>query len=77
MKFSNGQEALTSVKGAILSIILWIILLGYLLLKVDTFMRRKQVDIISAVQEDFYDESHIVLAKQGFNFAVTLLNNES
>ena len=60
MKLSNGQEALTSVKGAILSITLWVILVGYLLLKVDTFIRRKQIDIISAVHEDFYDESHIV-----------------
>ena len=72
MKFEGGKKELRSITGATLSILLIIVLLGYVGLKVDTLIRRSQVDIISAVNEDFYDDQKTFSASQGFNFAVGL-----
>ena len=72
MKFEGGKKELKSITGAALSILLIIVLLGYTALKVDNLMRRSQVSIISAVNEDFYQDTEQIGAKQGFNFAVTL-----
>ena len=56
MKFEGGKTELKSMTGAILSILLIIILLSYTALKVDNLIRRRQVDIISAINEDFYED---------------------
>ena len=72
MKFEGGKTELKSMTGAIFSILLIIILLGYTALKVDNLIRRSQVDIISAINEDFYKQDHQIGAMQGFNFAVAL-----
>ena len=71
MKFEGGKKQLKSITGAALSILLIIVLLGYTALKVDNLMRRSQVSIISAVNEDFYEDTEQIGAKQGFNFALT------
>ena len=34
------------------------------------------MDSITAVHEDFYDYKHIIEAKQGFNFAVSLTKGD-
>ena len=34
-------------------------------------IRKSQVDIIQAVNEDFYDDTEQVEAKQGFHFAIS------
>ena len=72
MKFEGGKKELKSITGATLSILLIIVLLGYTALKVDNLLRRNQISIISAVNEDFYADTEQVGAKQGFNFAVSL-----
>ena len=72
MKFEGGKKELKSITGATLSILLIIVLLGYTALKVDNLLRRNQISIISAVNEDFYEDTEQVGAKQGFNFAVAL-----
>ena len=72
MKFEGGKKELKSITGATLSILLIIILLGYTSLKVDNLLRRSQIDIIEAVNENFYEETKQIGAKQGFNFAVAL-----
>ena len=74
MKFEGGKKQLKSITGATLSILLIIVLLGYTALKVDTLLRRNQISIISAVNEDFYEDTEQISAKQGFNFAVALLS---
>ena len=72
MKFEGGKKELKSITGATLSILLIIVLLSYTGLKVDNLLRRSQIDIISAVNEDFYENTEQIGAKQGFNFAVGL-----
>ena len=72
MKFEGGKTQLKSITGTTLTILLIIILLGYTALKVDNLIKRSKVDIISAVNEDFYDENYRFGAKQGFNFAIGL-----
>ena len=63
MKFEGGQKELKSVTGASLSVLLILILLCYASLKMDSLIRRSQVDIISAVNEDFYGDDEVVEAK--------------
>ena len=58
MKFEGGKKQLKSITGATLSILLIIVLLGYTALKVDTLLRRNQISIISAVNEDFYEDTY-------------------
>ena len=71
MKF-DGKKQLKSITGATLSILLLLVLLLYTALKVDNLLRKSQVDIISAINEEFYADDYQVGAKQGFNFAVAL-----
>ena len=63
MKFDGGKKELKSITGTTLSILLIIFLLGYTALKVDNLIRRNQVDIISAVNEDYYNEDYRFGAK--------------
>ena len=73
MKFEGGKKELKSITGTTLSILLIIFLLGYTALKIDNLIRRSQVDIISAVNEDYYSEDYRFGAKQGFNFAIGIV----
>ena len=58
MKFEGGKKELKSITGAALSILLIIILLGYTGLKVDNLIRRSQIDIIEAINEDYYEDTN-------------------
>ena len=70
MKFDGGKRSLHSFTGSILSILLFIILLTYTCFKIDTLVTKGKVDIVSAINENYYDEDFIFSAKQGFNIAV-------
>ena len=63
MKFEGGKKELRSITGASLSILLILVLLSYAGLKVDNLIRRSQVDIISAINEDYYDDENGLSAK--------------
>ena len=49
--------------GVICSFILLFVIIAYTYYKVDVLVAKKSVDILSAVNEDFYDDNYIFGAK--------------
>ena len=58
--------------GTICSFLLYFILLAYAYQKLDILMGRKDVDILSATKEKYFDGSETFGAEQGLNFAVAV-----
>ena len=56
MKFDGGRKKLQTCTGSIMSILMLILLIIYTTLKVDVLLNKKQVDIISANNEEHFDE---------------------
>jgi len=56
--------------GSFLSILLFIIVVAFTYQKVDVWLGRKDVDIMSANQKNFYTEDHIFDHSQGLHFAL-------
>ena len=59
MKFDGGRKKLQTCTGSIMSVLMLIILIIYCTLKVDVLLNKKQVDIISANNEEHFDEDNI------------------
>ena len=57
MKFDGGRKKLQTCTGTFMSILMLIILVIYTMLKVDVLISKNQVDIISAINEDHFDEN--------------------
>ena len=70
MRLNDGQTALSTWTGSICSMSLLIILLIYTYLKVDILIERKDVNILSALNDSFFDGSYKFGASHGFNVAV-------
>ena len=58
MKFDGGRKKLQTCTGSIMSILMLILLIIYTILKVDVLLNKKQVDIISANNEEHFDENN-------------------
>ena len=63
-----------SKTGALCSILLLILMLIYTGYKLSILEGKKDIDIVQAVKEDHFDESHMFGAAQGLNVAVAVLN---
>ena len=46
-----------------------IIVCAYAYIKVDVFFLKKDIDIMAAIQDDFYDEHYVFDHSKGMNFA--------
>ena len=69
---SEGSETLRTAWGAIFSILTFILGAAYVVQKFEIMMARKDVDIISAIQEDYISDGEEFSNKHGFNFAIGL-----
>ena len=69
MKLDGGQETTNSCLGGILSFILVAIILLFTYQKFDVFLNKKDVDILSTINENFIDEGAIFDTSNGFAFA--------
>ena len=56
--------------GALCSLLLLVIMLAYTGYKIYILEGKKSIDIIQAVQENYFDDSHEFDSKQGLNVAV-------
>ena len=65
---------LPSTIGALCSIMLIIILLGYTAYKVSILEGKKRVDVIQAVQENYFDDEYVFSGEQGLNIAAGVYN---
>ena len=66
---SEGTKTLQTAWGTILSILLLLISAAYLVQKIDVMFQRKDVDILSSNQEDFFADDEKFGYEQGLNFA--------
>ena len=74
IRFEEGRDVLPSKMGAACTILLAVILITYGGYKASILEGRKSVDILSAVQEDHYDEEFVFSGEQGFNVAVAVVD---
>ena len=72
MKFDGGTRKLQTCTGAIMSVLLLVVLIIYSVMKVNTLLSKQQVDVIAAINEEFYDEKLNFTEKQGLNIAFAL-----
>ena len=69
MKIDAGQEATTSCVGGILSLILFGVIIIFALQKADILINKKDVDILSTVNDKYFDADHVFNHENGFAFA--------
>ena len=73
MKLDAGQAALPSIMGTILSLLSFLIVLGYTVQKFDILITRKDVDVAMSVEDTFFAEGDKFTGSQGFNVAIALV----
>lgn len=58
MKLDGGKSATNSIVGGLLSVLMIILLVLYAFQKGDVFIRKKDVDIVSTINENTFDSTH-------------------
>ncbi len=78
MKLDNdGNKDLKSIMGAICSIMLTILVCIYAYQKMDVFLKKKDVDILSTTNGLFYSDEDTFSYKNGLNVAVAFTAYDS
>ena len=69
---------MNSVFGSILSILLFVTVSCYVYLKADVLIKKKDVDVLSTINDQYFTYEDVFSYKNGFNFAVafTEYNND-
>ena len=60
--------------GALCSIVLTIVLIMYAGYKISVLEGKMSIDIVQAVKENHFDDSHIFSAEQGLNIAFAVFS---
>ena len=60
--------------GAFLSVALFVILAMYTGYKISIIEGKRSIDVVSAIKENHFDDSHVFGADQGLNVAVAVLD---
>ena len=60
--------------GALCSLLLLIIMISYAGYKVSILEGKKNIDVVQAVKERHFDDSHVFGSEQGLNVAVAVYN---
>ena len=58
MRLDGGDESVRSIVGSLCSLILFFVVLMYSYLKYTVLRDKKDVDILSAINDSFYDETY-------------------
>lgn len=78
MKLDNdGDDTLKSLMGALCSIILTIVVLLYTYQKLDVFLAKKDVDILSTINDLHWTDDDIFSYENGLNIAVAFTAYDS
>ena len=72
MKFDGGKNKLQTCIGAIMSVLLLFVLIIYGGMKFNTLIQKQQVDIITAINEEYFDDNLNFTEKDGLSFAFAL-----
>ena len=70
MKLDAGVEALPSISGVLFTILLTLMVLGYTIQKTEVLVNRRDSDIMSVINKDFYAADEDFQFSQGLSFAV-------
>ena len=73
----DGNTSVPTFMGAFCSIILLFVTLAYTGQKIDVFLSKKDVDILSATTDSYFDVDYVFGGPQGLNIAVAILNQDS
>ena len=60
--------------GSFLSVVFFCFTIAFAILKGDILINKKDIDIITAVEKNYYDEADRFTAENGFNIAVGFTN---
>ena len=66
----EGKGALPSKAGALCRLLLLLVMIAYTGYKTSILSGKKSIDIMQAVKENHFDDTHVFSAKQGLNTAV-------
>ena len=77
LQLDEGKQVLKSMIGSICTLIIFVIVLGYMYLKIDVLISKKDIDILSTVEEFHYDADYVFDYSKGFNLAVALTSYSS
>ena len=79
MSLDYGRDTLQTYAGLFFSVLLFIFVSFYAAQKVDILINKKDVDVLSVVNKNFYDSKYIFDYSKGFNVAVafTASDNQS
>lgn len=77
MKLDRGEDSIKSLMGSFCSIILTIIILTYAIQKLDVFLGKKDVDILSTVNDLHFTDDDVFSYENGLNIAVAFTAYDS
>jgi len=79
MNLDEGEQDIKSLMGSLCSIILMALTILYSIQKADVLISKKDVDILSTINDDTYTSDDVFAYKNGFNIAVafTAFDSES
>ena len=79
MKLDGETDSVQTSMGSICSLILFAIVTVYAYLKVDVWLNKKDVDIMTSTQTDFFTDDYVFDNSQGlaFAFAFTAYDSET
>ena len=60
--------------GSFLSVVFYCLIIAFAYLKAEIIYKKKDIDILTSVQKNYYDEADRFTAENGFNIAVGLTN---
>lgn len=69
MRLDSGNGSLKSIVGSLMSLILLGVLLLFTYLKADVLINKKDVDVLSTINDNFYTSDDIFDSSHGFNVA--------
>ena len=70
MKLDRGMMGLPTVMGLILTVLLIVVFIGFAVIKFETLINRRDVEILSTVNQSVYDPDYIFKGSDGLNFAI-------
>ena len=72
MRLDTGQQSLNSYAGTILTILLATTMINFTFLKADVLINKKDVDVLSTINEDIFTSDTIYNYDNGFNVAAAI-----
>ena len=70
MKLDNGDDVVRSVMGSICSILVLAVVVLYMYQKTDVLISKKDVDVLSTINDSHFNPDYIFGYEEGFNMAV-------